>query len=76
MEALDGVYLKADVTLKTIKLINKTVVNAVFAALYTVLNEHEDVRVQFLAPTKALSNLQYAFQVRFVWVHTAPDCLY
>ncbi|KAI7855375.1 hypothetical protein BDC45DRAFT_90850 [Circinella umbellata] len=62
MEVLDGVYLKGDHTFKIIKLINKINGQPVFTALYTVLNEYEEVRLQFLVPTKALSNLQCAFE--------------
>ncbi|KAG2219719.1 hypothetical protein INT45_006051, partial [Circinella minor] len=61
MEILDGKYLKGDHTFKIIKLMSKVNGVPVFAALYTVLNEYEEIRLQFLVPTKSLSHLQYGF---------------
>ena len=62
MQVLDGIYLKGDHTFKIIKLISKVNGAPIFAALYTVCNEYEEVRLQFLVPTKALSHLRYAFE--------------
>ncbi|KAI9473378.1 hypothetical protein BDB00DRAFT_879759 [Zychaea mexicana] len=61
MEVLDGVYLKGDHTFKIIKLTSKLNRQPAFAALYTILNEYEEVRLQFLVPTKSLEHLRYAF---------------
>ena len=62
MEVPDGVYLKGDHTFKIIKSISKINGQPVFTALYTVLNECEEVRLQFLVPTRTLSNLQCTFE--------------
>ncbi|KAI9488288.1 hypothetical protein BDB00DRAFT_877589 [Zychaea mexicana] len=69
IEILDGVYLKGDHTFKLIKLMSKINGQQAFAALYTVLNEYEEVRLQFLVPSKALYHLQYAFDA----MHALPS---
>ncbi|KAG2211306.1 hypothetical protein INT45_003588, partial [Circinella minor] len=61
MEILDGKNLKGDHTFKIIKLMSKVNGVPVFTALYTALNEYEEIRLQFLVPTKSLSHLQYGF---------------
>ena len=60
MQALDGIYLKGDHTFKIIKLMNKANRQPVFAALYTLLNEYEEVRLQYLVPNKSMEHLRYA----------------
>ena len=61
MMVLDASYLKGDHSFKIIKLMGKVDGTPTFTALYTVLNEYEEVRVQFLVPTKSISHLKYAF---------------
>ena len=61
MMVLDAKYLKGDHSFKIIKLIGKVDGAPIFTALYTILNEYEEVRLQFLVPTKSLFHLKYAF---------------
>ena len=61
MMVLDAKYLKGDHSFKIIKLIGKVDGAPMFTALYTILNEYEEVRLQFLVPTKSLFHLKYAF---------------
>lgn len=58
---LDGVVLKGDHSFKIIKHMGKMNGVSTFNALYTVLNEYEEIRLQVLSPTKALSHLASSF---------------
>ena len=61
MMVLDATYLKGDHSFKIIKLIGKIEGSSIFTALYTIVNEYEEVRLQYLVPTKSLNHLKYAF---------------
>lgn len=58
---LDGKILKGDHSFKIIKHMGKTDGSPAFNALYTICNEYEEIRIQVLAPTKALSHLKPSF---------------
>jgi hypothetical protein len=58
---LDGVVLKGDHSFKVIKHMGKINGISTFLALYTVLNEYEEIRLQVIAHTKALSHLAPSF---------------
>ena len=61
MMVLDAKYLKGDHSFRIIKLIGKVDGASIFTALYTIVNEYEEVRLQYLVPTKSLAHLKYAF---------------
>ncbi|CAO3657291.1 unnamed protein product [Mucor hiemalis] len=54
---LDGVVLKGDHSFKLIKHVGKTNGVSVFTALYTLMNEYEEIRMQTLAHTKSIKEL-------------------
>jgi hypothetical protein len=58
---LDGKILKGDHSFKTIKYMGKVNNTSMFSALYTVCNEYEEIRLQSLVTTKALSHLTSVF---------------
>ena len=58
---LDAKYLKGDRSFKIIKLIGKVDGASIFTALYTIVNEYEEVRLRYLVPMKSLTHLKYAF---------------
>ncbi|KAI8637805.1 ribonuclease H-like domain-containing protein [Parasitella parasitica] len=59
---LDGVVLiKEDHSFKIIDHMAKINGVSTFSCLYTVLNEHQEIRLQVLAPTKSLDHLAYSF---------------
>lgn len=58
---LDGVVLKGDHSFKLIKHMGKTNGTPVFSALYTLMNEYEEIRMQVLAHTKSLNGLEVNF---------------
>ncbi len=58
---INGVVLKVDHSFKLIKHMGKTNGAPVFAALYTLMNEYEENRMQVLAHTKSLKDLSSNF---------------
>ncbi|KAG2193329.1 hypothetical protein INT47_012476 [Mucor saturninus] len=61
MTSLDGDILKGDHSLKVTSHMRKLNGETTFTALYTCLNKYEEVRMQVLTPSKALSRLALPF---------------
>jgi hypothetical protein len=62
MMLLDGKILKGDHSFKLVKHVAKVDGAPTFTALYTLCNEYEEIRMQALVPSKALSHLRKPFQ--------------
>jgi hypothetical protein len=77
MMLIDGKILKGDHSFKIIKSIAKINGASTFTALYTLCNEYEEIRLQQLVPTKALSHLKGAFkdmlQAYELYGHDKPE---
>lgn len=58
---LNGEILKGDHSFKIIKHMGKINGVSMFNGLYTLLNEYEEIRLQVLAPSKALTHLEAPF---------------
>ncbi|KAG2191934.1 hypothetical protein INT47_012017 [Mucor saturninus] len=61
MMSLDGNILKGDHSFKVTGHMGKLNGETTFTALYTCLNEYEEIRMQVLTPSKALSHLALPF---------------
>lgn len=63
MMLLDGKVLKGDHSFKFTKHMAKIEDSSVFSTLYTMTNEYEEIVLQALVPSKALSYLKHSFEM-------------
>lgn len=75
MSALSGLLLRWDHTFKITKHLARIDGTPVFMALFTILNENEQIRWQGFVHTKAFSHLRHAFEgiVRSLKLHGLPQ---
>ncbi|KAI9484349.1 hypothetical protein BDB00DRAFT_878931 [Zychaea mexicana] len=76
----DGKYLKAVHSFKIVKLLGIVNSSLVFTAMYTLYNEYEELRMQHLVPSKALSHLKHAFDTMRsaydLYAHDQPEIFF